>query len=169
VVKATGDRGKARDRWRRFILAVQRCWRRPTRDELMLERVRSWILLRATCGGLRLDKYRRLADPRAIPKRFVDLSRVARTTGVRRDYQRYAAGWRRSLKPSGTLDATLLAERLEKWRYSGAARSYRATRTAARKRNGVSFGSLITGRLACLELDAQLCEALAKNIATPRG
>jgi DNA helicase-2/ATP-dependent DNA helicase PcrA len=161
VVKATGERGKD------VMLATFHSFCEALLAEadpkrVMLDEFDHWILLRRNLRRLRLEKYRRLADPGQFLNDFVEFfSRCQDELVSGEDYQRYAAGLAARLEAEReTLDEDILAERLE----TGAlqqelARAYRASEELLREKNRVSFGSLITGTVGLLERDAELREA----------
>jgi DNA helicase-2/ATP-dependent DNA helicase PcrA len=165
VVKATGERGKA------VTLATFHSFCETLLAEadprrLMLDEFDHWILLRRNLRRLRLEKYRRLADPGQFLNDFVEFfSRCQDELVSGEDYQRYAAGLAARLEAEReALDEDTLAERLETVALQQElARAYRASEELLREKNRVSFGSLITGAVGLLERDAQLCEALQKK------
>ncbi len=165
VVKATGERGKA------VTLATFHSFCETLLAEadprrLMLDEFDHWILLRRNLRRLRLEKYRRLADPGQFLNDFVEFfSRCQDELVSGEDYQRYAAGLAARLEAEReTLDEDTLAERLETVALQQElARAYRASEELLREKKRVSFGSLITGAVGLLERNAQLCEALQKK------
>ena len=165
VVKATGERGKA------VTLATFHsfCETLPAEADpkrVMLDEFDHWILLRRHLRRLRLEKYRRLADPGQFLNDFVEFfSRCQDELVSGEDYQRYAAGLAARLEAEReTLDEDTLAERLETVALQQElARAYRASEELLREKNRVSFGSLITGAVGLLERDAQLRDALQKK------
>src|SRR6202521_4375710 len=165
VVKATGERGKA------VTLATFHSFCDTLLAEadsrwVMLDEFDHWILLRRNLRRLRLDKYRRLADPGQFLNDFVEFfSRCQDELVSGEDYQHYAAGLAAHLEAERErLDEDTLAERLESVALQQElARAYRASEELLREKNRVSFGSLITGAVGLLERDAQLREALQNN------
>ena len=161
VVKATGERGKA------VMLATFHSFCETLLAEadpqrVMLDQFDHWILLRRSLRRLRLEKYRRLADPGQFLNDFVEFfSRCQDELVSGEDYQRYAAGLAARLEAEReTLDEDTLTERLETVALQQElARAYRASEELLREKNRVSFGSLITGAVGLLERDAQLREA----------
>ncbi|HXN96402.1 MAG TPA: ATP-dependent DNA helicase [Candidatus Acidoferrales bacterium] len=161
VVKATGERGKA------VMLATFHSFCETLLAEadpqrVMLDEFDHWILLRRNLRRLRLEKYRRLADPGQFLNDFVEFfSRCQDELVSSEDYQRYAGGLAARLEAEReTLDEDTLAERVETVALQQElARAYRASEELLREKNRVSFGSLITGAVGLLERDAQLREA----------
>src|SRR6266566_4838257 len=161
VVKATGERGKA-VRLATFHSFCETLLAEADPQRVMLDQFDHWILLRRNLRRLRLDKYRRLADPGQFLNDFVEFfSRCQDELVSSEDYQQYAAGLAAHLETErGTLDEDTLAERLETVALQQElARAYRASEELLREKNRVSFGSLITGAVALLERDAPLREA----------
>src|SRR5467141_3815537 len=149
VVKATGERGKAVT-LATFHSFCETLLAEADPQRVMLDQFDHWILLRRNLRRLRLDKYRRLADPGQFLNDFVEFfSRCQDELVSSEDYQRYATG---------------LAERLETVALQQElARAYRASEELLREKNRVSFGSLITGAVGLLERDAQLRDGLQKR------
>jgi DNA helicase-2/ATP-dependent DNA helicase PcrA len=162
VVKATGERGKAVT-LATFHSFCETLLAEADPQRVMLDQFDHWILLRRNLRRLRLDKYRRLADPGQFLNDFVEFfSRCQDELVSGEDYQQYAAGLAARLEAEReTLDEDTLAERLETIALQQElARAYRASEELLREKNRVSFGSLITGAVALLERDAPLREAL---------
>ena len=162
VVKATGERGKAVT-LATFHSFCETLLAEAEPQRVMLDEFDHWILLRRNLRRLRLEKYRRLADPGQFLNDFVEFfSRCQDELLSAEDYQRYAAGLGARVEAEReTLDENTLAERLETVALQQElARAYRASEELLREKKRVSFGSLITGAVALLEQDAQLREAL---------
>ncbi len=165
VVKATGERGKAVT-LATFHSFCETMLAEADPQRVMLDEFDHWILLRRNLRRLRLEKYRRLADPGQFLNDFVEFfSRCQDELVSGEDYQRYADGLAARLEAErDALDEDTLAERLETVALQQElARAYRASEELLREKKRVSFGSLITGAVALLEQDAQLCEALQKK------
>jgi len=165
VVKATGERGKAVT-LATFHSFCETLLAEANPQRVMLDEFDHWILLRRNLRRLRLEKYRRLADPGQFLNDFVEFfSRCQDELVSGEDYQRYAAGLAARLEAEReTLDEDTLAERLETVALQQElARAYRASEELLREKNRVSFGSLITGAVGLLEREAQLREALQKK------
>jgi len=161
VVKATGERGKAVT-LATFHSFCETLLAEADPQRVMLDEFDHWILLRRNLRRLRLDKYRRLADPGQFLNDFVEFfSRCQDELVSGEDYQQYAARLAARLEAEReTLDEDTLAERLETVALQQElARAYRASEELLREKNRVSFGSLITGAVALLERDAPLREA----------
>jgi DNA helicase-2/ATP-dependent DNA helicase PcrA len=165
VVKATGERGKAVT-LATFHSFCETLLAEADPQRVMLDEFDHWILLRRNLRRLRLEKYRRLADPGQFLNDFVEFfSRCQDELVSGEDYQRYAAGLAARVEAEReTLDEDTLAERLERVALQQElARAYRASEELLREKNRVSFGSLITGAVGLLERDAQLRDALQKR------
>src|SRR5260370_6784551 len=162
VVKAAGERGKAVT-LATFHSFCETLLAEADQQRVMLDEFDHWILLRRNIRRLRLDKYRRLADPGQFLNDFVEFfSRCQDELVSSEDYQRYAAGLAARLGAErDALDEDTLAERQETVALQQElARAYRASEELLREKNRVSFGSLITGAVSLLECDGQLREAL---------
>ena len=165
VVKATGERGKAVT-LATFHSFCETLLAEADPKRVMLDEFDHWILLRRNLRRLRLEKYRRLADPGQFLNDFVEFfSRCQDELVSGEDYQRYATGLAARLEAEReTLDEDILAERLETVALQQElARAYRASEELLREKNRVSFGSLITGTVGLLERDAQLRDALQRK------
>src|SRR5438552_1136250 len=162
VVKATGERGKAVT-LATFHSFCETLLVEADPQRVMLDKFDHWILLRRNLRRLRLEKYRRLADPGQFLNDFVEFfSRCQDELLSAEDYQRYAAGLGARVEAEReTLDENTLAERLETVALQQElARAYRASEELLREKTRVSFGSLITGAVALLEQDTQLRNGL---------
>ncbi len=165
VVKATGERGKAVT-LATFHSFCETLLAEADPQRLMLDEFDHWVLLRRNIRRLRLEKYRRLADPGQFLNDFVEFfSRCQDELVSSEDYQQYAAELARRLEAErDALDEDAHAERQETVALQQElARAYRASEELLREKNRVSFGSLITGAVSLLERDAQLREALQKK------
>src|ERR1700726_3126341 len=113
VVRATGERGK------KVTLATFHAFCESLLKEaapgLMLDKVDHWILLRRNLERLKLEKYRRLADPGQFLNDFVDFfSRCQDELVSSEDYQRYADGLAEQLETERfALDEDTFKERGE--------------------------------------------------------
>src|SRR5213082_2528505 len=90
VVKATGERGKAVT-LATFHSFCETLLVEADPQRVMLDTVDHWILLRRNLRRLRLEKYRRLAEPGQFLNDFVEFfSRCQDELVPAEDYQRYA-------------------------------------------------------------------------------
>src|SRR5205809_3811089 len=165
VVKATGERGKAVT-LATFHSFCETLLKDADPHRVVLDTVDHWILLRRNLARLKLDQYRRLAEPGQFLNDFVEFfSRCQDELVSAEDYQQYANLLASELLAErAALDADTLAEREETVaREQEIARAYRASEELLREKKRVSFGSLITGAVALLEKDAALRESLQQR------
>ncbi|MGB9464470.1 MAG: UvrD-helicase domain-containing protein [Candidatus Acidiferrum sp.] len=165
VVRATGERGK-NVTLATFHAFCEGLLKEAAPERLMLDKVDHWILLRRNLERLKLDKYRRLADPGQFLNDFVDFfSRCQDELVSCEDYQRYADGLAAQLETErSALDEDTFKERAEEVALQHEiARAYRASEDLLREKKRVSFGSLITGAVELLETNAELRRALQEK------
>jgi DNA helicase II / ATP-dependent DNA helicase PcrA len=158
VVRATGERGKDVT-LATFHAFCEGLLKEAAPERLMIDKVDHWILLRRNLKRLKLDKYRRLADPGQFLNDFVDFfSRCQDELVSSEDYQRYADGLAAQLDAErATLDEETFKERAEEVALQlEIARAYRASEELLREKKRVSFGSLITGAVELLETNEEL-------------
>src|SRR2546429_1826366 len=156
VVKATGERGKA-VALATFHSVCETLLVEADPQRVMLDKFDHWILLRRNLRRLRLEKYRRLADPGQFLNDFVEFfSRCQDELVTWEDYQLYAEGLAAQLESErSALDDDTHKERLEEvQKQLEIARAYRASEELLREKKRVSFGSLITGAVDLLEKDS---------------
>src|SRR5438132_1208612 len=156
VVKATGERGKAVT-LATFHSFCETLLNQTDPERIMLDKFDHWILLRRNLGLLKLDRYRRLADPGQFLNDFVEFfSRCQDELVTWEDYQRYAEGLAAQLESErSALDEDTCKERLEEvQKQLEIARAYRASEGLLREKKRVSFDSLITGAVDLLEKDS---------------
>jgi DNA helicase-2/ATP-dependent DNA helicase PcrA len=165
VVKAVGERGK-NVTLSTFHAFCESLLTEIEPQRIMLDKVDHWILLRRNLERLKLDKYRRLADPGQFLNDFVEFfSRCQDELVSWQDYQDYAEGLAEELEREKTaLDEDTLKERQETVaRELEIARAFRASEELLQAKNRVSFGSLITGAVALLEKDDALRKTLQQR------
>ncbi|HEX4546720.1 MAG TPA: UvrD-helicase domain-containing protein, partial [Candidatus Acidoferrum sp.] len=158
VVRATGERGKAVS-LATFHAFSEGLLKGAAPERLMIDKVDHWILLRRNLERLKLDKYRRLADPGQFLNDFVEFfSRCQDELVSCEDYQRYADELAAKLEAErAALNEDTLKERTEGVALQQEiARAYRASEELLREKKRVSFGSLITGAVELLEKNAEL-------------
>src|SRR5215472_12983407 len=165
VVKTSGERGKAvtLDTLHAFCESLLKD---TDPQRVLLGKEDHWILLRRNLGRLKLDKYRRLAEPGEFLSDFVEFfSRCQDELVSAEDYHRYANLLASELDAERVfLDADTLAEREEMVaREQEIARAYRASEELLREKKRVSPGSLIPSAVALLEEDAVLRESLQQR------
>jgi len=165
VVRATGERGKDVT-LATFHAFCESLLKEASPERLMIDKVDHWILLRRNLERLKLDKYRRLADPGQFLNDFVEFfSRCQDELVSSEDYQRYADGLAEQLETErAALDEDTLKERAEEVALQQEiARAYRASEELLREKKRVSFGSLITGAVELLETNADVRRALQQK------
>ena len=165
VVKTAGERGKAVT-LATFHSFCETLLKDTDPQRVLLGKEDHWILLRRNLGRLKLDKYRRLAEPGEFLNDFVEFfSRCQDELVSAEGYQQYADLLASELEQErAALDADTLAEREEAVaREQEIARAYRASDELLREKKRVSLGSLITGAVALLEADTALRESLQQR------
>src|SRR5207248_984573 len=165
VVKSAGERGKAvtLDTFHGFLESLLKD---TDPQRVLLGREDHWILLRRNLARLKLDKYRRLAEPGEFLSDFVEFfSRCQDELVSAGDYQQYADTLASELQEElAFVDADTLSEREEMVaREHEIARAYRASEELLREKKRVSFGSLSPSAVALLETDAALRESLQQR------
>jgi DNA helicase-2/ATP-dependent DNA helicase PcrA len=158
VVRATGERGK-NVTLATFHAFCESLLKEAAPERLMIDKVDHWILLRRNLERLKLDKYRRLADPGQFLNDFVEFfSRCQDELVSSEDYQRYADGLAEQLETDrAALDEDTFKERAEEVALQREiARAYSASEELLREKKRVSFGSLITGAVELLETNADV-------------
>jgi DNA helicase-2/ATP-dependent DNA helicase PcrA len=165
VVKAVGDRGKnvTLSTFHSFceVLLVE-----IDPQPLILNQCDHWILLRRNLARLRLEKYRRIADPGQFLNDFVEFfSRCQDELVSSADFQSYADGLAAKLESERpSLDEDTYAERASHVALQQEiARAYSASEDLLREKKCVSFGSLITGAVELLQKDHALREKLQQR------
>ena len=165
VVKTVGERGKG------VVLATfhgfcEGLLKEIAPERMMIDKVDHWILLRRNLERLKLDKYRRLAEPGQFLNDFVEFfSRCQDELVSSEDYQRYADELAAKLEADrGAFEEETFKERAEQVALQQEiARAYRASEDLLREKKRVSFGSLITGAVELLEKNAELRDTLQKK------
>jgi DNA helicase-2/ATP-dependent DNA helicase PcrA len=165
VVRATGERGKTVT-LATFHAFCESLLKEAAPERLMIDKVDHWILLRRNLERLKLDKYRRLADPGQFLNDFVDFfSRCQDELVSSEDYRRYADGLAAQLNADrAALDEDAFKEHVEEVALQQEiARAYRASEELLREKKRVSFGSLITGAVELLETNGALRQTLQEK------
>lgn len=158
VVKACDERGKD------VVLATFHSFCEALLKEvepkrLALEEVDHWILLRRNMARLKLERYRKLAEPGHFLSDFVKFfSRCQDELVSSERYAEYAEELARQLEiEKDSLDEDSYKERLETvGREHEVARAYRASDELLREKKAVALGGLIPEAVALLEKDAAL-------------
>ena len=165
VVRATGERGKDVT-LATFHAFCESLLKKAAPERLMIDKVDHWILLRRNLERLKLDKYRRLADPGQFLNDFVEFfSRCQDELVSCEDYLRYSDRLAAQLETERhALDEDTFKERAEEVALQQEiARAYRASEDLLREKMRVSFGSLITGAVELLETNAEVRRGLQEK------
>ncbi len=165
VFQASGERGNG------VILATfhsfcETLLKEVAPDRVALEQVDHWILLRRNLRRLRLEKFRRLAEPGQFLSDFIAFfSRCQDELVSSEDYQRYADGLSKQLEAErAALDEDTYNERTEQVALQQEiARAYRASEALLREKHAVAINGLITEAVALLQKDAELRARLKKR------
>ncbi len=160
VVKTCGERGK------NVTMATFHAFCETLLKEIdpkvtVLEDVDHWILLRRNMARLKLEKYRRLAEPGQFLGDFLRFfSRCQDELVSSDDYQRYADELEGDLQAERKqLDEDTYLERVENVALQKEiARAYKASEELLADKKYFSFGSLITWTVKLLRDDAALRE-----------
>jgi DNA helicase II / ATP-dependent DNA helicase PcrA len=156
VVKAVGDRGKD------VVLATFHSFCEILLKEVdpgrtPLESVDHWILLRRNLARLKLEKYRRLAEPGQFLSDFIQFfSRCQDELVSSDDYQKFADLLAQELEEEkSSLDEDTFKERAEQVALQQEiARAYRASEEILREKRAVALNGLITETVALLRNNA---------------
>ncbi|HWY08990.1 MAG TPA: ATP-dependent DNA helicase [Candidatus Acidoferrales bacterium] len=156
VVKAVGDRGKD------VVLATfhsfcETLLKEVDANRVALESVDHWILLRRNLARLKLEKYRRLAEPGQFLSDFIQFfSRCQDELVSSEDYQQFADLLAKELEEEkSALDEDTFKERAEQVALQQEiARAYRASEEILREKRAVALNGLITEAVTLLKNDA---------------
>src|SRR5216684_602502 len=165
VVRATGERGKAVT-LATFHSFCEMLLKEVEPKRMALEQVDHWILLRRNMARLKLDKYRRLAEPGQFLSDFIQFfSRCQDELVSSSEYQRYADSLAERLEVERTtLDEDTYKERAEQVaQEQEIARAYRANEQLLREKNAVALNGLIAEAVALLQKDSGLRERLRER------
>jgi DNA helicase-2/ATP-dependent DNA helicase PcrA len=162
VAKMVGERGKA------VQLSTFHAFCNTILEEIdpaarVLDPVDHWILLRRNLPLLRLEKYRRLAEPGQFLGDFVAFFSRCQDELVTPDaYQRYADELTARARRAGPeVEADAKALMLEEAaRQQEIARAYRASEKLLREKNQQTFGSMMMETVRLLDEDAAVAERL---------
>jgi DNA helicase-2/ATP-dependent DNA helicase PcrA len=161
VAKSTGERG-AGVTIETFHSFCQSLLKEIAPDRQVLEKVDHWILLRRNMRRLRLEKYRKLAEPGQFLNDFLQFfSRCQDELVSSSDYARFAEGEAQKLEAEREqLDEDTYSERREEiTKQKEIARAYQASDDLLREKNAVAINGLITDAVTLLESD------VAKRVA----
>jgi len=157
VVKAVGERGKD------VVLATfhsfcETLLKDVDPDRTALESVDHWILLRRNLARLKLDKYRRLAEPGQFLSDFIQFfSRCQDELVSSEDYREFADRLAAELEAEKhALDEDAYKERAEQVTLQQEiARAYRASEEILREKKAVALNGLIAEAVALLKKDGK--------------
>lgn len=155
VVKAVGERGKG------VVLATfhsfcETLLKEVDPNRMALESVDHWILLRRNLARLKLEKYRRLAEPGQFLNDFVNFfSRCQDELVSCEAYRAFAETLAQELEADGaSLDEDTLKEREEQVALQREiARAYRASEEILREKRAVALNGLISETVELLRKD----------------
>lgn len=165
VVKAVGERGKD------VVLATfhsfcETLLKEVDPNRLALEDVDHWILLRRNLARLKLEKYRRLAEPGQFLSDFVRFfSRCQDELVSSEDYQAFADQLAAELeREKDSLDEDAGKERAEQVALQQEiARAYRASEEILREKRATAVNGLISEAVALLRNDAKRRQRLQER------
>src|SRR5467141_3346253 len=146
VVKAAGERGKAVT-LATFHSFCEMLLKEVEPNRRALEQVDHWILLRRNMARLKLDRYRRLAEPGQFLSDFIQFfSRCQDELVSSEDYQQFADLLAKELEEEkSALDEDTFKERAELVALQQEiARAYRASEEILRGKRAVALNGLIT-------------------------
>jgi len=157
VVKAVGERGKD------VVLATfhsfcETLLKEVDANRVALEQVDHWILLRRNLARLKLEKFRRLAEPGQFLSDFIAFfSRCQDELVSSEDYQQFADLLARELEEErAALVEDTYKERAEQVSLQQEiARAYRASEEILREKKAVALNGLIAEAVALLRNDAK--------------
>jgi len=156
VAKTAGERGKA------VVIAnfhsfCETILKEVDPNLVPLEDVDHWILLRRNLARLKLEKYRRLAEPGQFLSDFIQFfSRCQDELVSSEDYQRFADLLAEELEADkSALDENTCKERAEQVALQQEiARAYRGSEEILREKKAVALNGLITEAVSLLRRDA---------------
>src|ERR1700740_323633 len=165
VVKAVGERGKD------VVLATfhsfcETLLKEVDPNRMALESVDHWILLRRNLARLKLEKYRRLAEPGQFLSDFIAFfSRCQDELVSSEDYQAFADTLAAELEAEKiALDEDTLGERSEDVALQQEiARAYRASEEILREKRAVAISGLISDTVALLKSDKERRQRLQER------
>ncbi len=157
VVKAVGERGKD------VVLSTfhsfcETLLKEVDPNRVALEQVDHWILLRRNLARLKLDKFRRLAEPGQFLSDFIQFfSRCQDELVSSDDYQAFADQLASELAAEkDSLDEDIFQERTEHVALQQEiARAYRASEEILHEKRAVALNGLIAEAVALLKSDAK--------------
>jgi DNA helicase-2/ATP-dependent DNA helicase PcrA len=157
VVKAVGERGKdvVLSTFHSFCETILK---EVDPNRMALEQVDHWILLRRNLGRLKLEKYRRLAEPGQFLSDFITFfSRCQDELVSSEEYQRFADTLAAELEAEKrTLDDDTIKERAEQVALQQEiARAYRASEELLNEKRYIALNGLIAEAVTLLKSDSK--------------
>ena len=165
VVKAVGERGKD------VVLSTfhsfcETLLKEADPNRVTLEQVDHWILLRRNLARLKLDKFRRLAEPGQFLSDFIQFfSRCQDELVSSDDYQAFADQLSSELAAEkDSLDEDTCKERAEHVALQQEiARAYHASEEILREKRAVALNGLIAEAVTLLKSDTKKCRQLQER------
>ena len=165
VVKAVGERGKD------VVLSTfhsfcETLLKESDPNRVALEQVDHWILLRRNLARLKLDKFRRLAEPGQFLSDFIQFfSRCQDELVSSDDYQAFADQLSSELAAEkDSLDEDTCKERAEHVALQQEiARAYHASEEILREKRAVALNGLIAEAVTLLKSDTKKCRQLQER------
>jgi ATP-dependent DNA helicase UvrD/PcrA len=165
VVKAVGERGKD------VVLSTfhsfcETLLKEADPNRVALEQVDHWILLRRNLARLKLDKFRRLAEPGQFLSDFIQFfSRCQDELVSSDDYQAFADQLSSDLAAEkDSLDEDTCKERAEHVALQQEiARAYHASEEILREKRAVALNGLIAEAVTLLKSDTKKCRQLQER------
>jgi len=165
VVKAVGERGKD------VVLSTfhsfcETLLKEADPNRVALEQVDHWILLRRNLARLKLDKFRRLAEPGQFLSDFIQFfSRCQDELVSSDDYQAFADQLSSELAAEkDSLDVDTCKERAEHVALQQEiARAYHASEEILREKRAVALNGLIAEAVTLLKSDTKKCRQLQER------
>ena len=165
VVKAVGERGKD------VVLSTfhsfcETLLKEVDPNRVALEQVDHWILLRRNLARLKLDKFRRLAEPGQFLSDFIQFfSRCQDELVSSDDYQAFADQLSSELAAEkDSLDEDTCKERAEHVALQQEiARAYHASEEILREKRAVALNGLIAEAVTLLKSDTKKCRQLQER------
>ena len=165
VVKAVGERGKD------VVLSTfhsfcETLLKEADPNRVALEQVDHWILLRRNLARLKLDKFRRLAEPGQFLSDFIQFfSRCQDELVSSDDYQAFADQLSSELAAEkDSLDEDTCKERAEHVALQQEiARAYHASEEILREKRAVALNGLIAEAVTLLKSDTKKCRQLQER------
>jgi DNA helicase II / ATP-dependent DNA helicase PcrA len=165
IVKTCGERGRDVQIFT-FHAFCEEILRENGAKYAVLEDVDHWILLRRNMARLKLEKFRRLAEPGQFLGDFLKFfSRCQDELVSSDDFQAFADELEADLVADRKLvDDDTFAERVENVALQKEiARAYKVSEEILREKNFFSFGALITRTIELVRTDATLREKLQQR------